>query len=176
MVTAVSNWMQKVLKDPAMAGLLEQKTKAVTFTIDPESWPSADISAPFLWKHVEFDRKNAKSIPPIVGLYAFVLRLPYPGLPPHGWVLYIGQTGDSDSQQNLRQRFANYIAEQKKPKRMNVYFMLNAWKDDLLFFYTELPTRKHELLSLETKLLDAFRPPFSRGGYTASIMKPRAAY
>lgn len=172
----MSDWITKLSKDPVGAALIGKKLLTAEFTIDPESWASADITPPFLWKHVEFKESNVDSVPEAPGLYAFVLKLPFDGLPPHGWVMYIGQSGHGKSKHNLRKRFMNYHAEQKKFKRIQTYFMLNAWKGKLLFFYTELPSRKHELETLETKLLDAFRPPYSRGGYSASLSAPQAAY
>ncbi len=173
---ATSDWIEQLSKDPVGAALIDNKLLTVGFTLDPKSWPSADISPPFHWDSVEFNEANAKNIPEEPGLYAFVLQLPYSGLPPHGWVMYIGESGHGDSKHNLRARFKNYHAEQKKFKRIQTFLMLNAWKGHLLFFYTILPSRKHELKDLETKLLDAFRPPYSRGGYSASLLKPQAAY
>jgi DNA sulfur modification protein DndB len=167
---AKSNWMETLSKDPVGAALMGKKLLTVSFTIDSESWVNADMTPPFQWDSVEFKKANAKDVPTEPGLYAFVLRLPYDGLPPHGWVMYIGESGHGDSKHNLRERFKNYHAEQKKFKRAQTFFMLNAWKDKLLFFYTKLPSRKHELKDLETKLLDAFRPPYSRGGYSASLI------
>ena len=93
--------------------------------------------------------------------YAFVVRIPHAGLPPHGWVMYIGQTGDGTSDATLRGRFGQYLKEKKKFKRARVFFMLNAWDGHLEFIYSALPARKAELVNLETQLLGAFRPPFA---------------
>lgn len=171
-----SDWMEILSKDPVGAALMGKKLLTVSFTLDSTTWASADITPPCHWESVEFNEANANNVPTEPGLYAFVLRLPYAGLPSHGWVMYIGESGHGDSKHNLRARFKNYHAEQKKYKRAQTFFMLNAWKDNLLFFYTKLPSRKHELKDLETKLLDAFRPPYSRGGYSASLLAPQAAY
>ncbi|GAC1466398.1 MAG: hypothetical protein NVSMB70_12030 [Chamaesiphon sp.] len=173
---SISDWMEQLSKDPVGAALMEKKLLSITFTLDPTTWENADISPPFEWNVVEFNEANLKAVPENPGLYAFVLRLPYAGLPPHGWVLYIGESGHGTSSHNLRKRFKNYHDEQKKFKRQNTFFMLNAWKDQLLFYYTELPSKKSQLKDLETKLLDAFRPPYSRGGYSASLNKPQAAF
>jgi len=172
----MSTWIEELSKDPVGAALIEKKLLNVSFTIDSKSWANADITPPFHWDSVEFNEANAKDVPTEPGLYAFVLRLPYAGLPSHGWVMYIGESGHGKSKHNLHKRFLNYLAEQKQYKRTSTYFMLNAWKNQLLFFYTELPSRKHELKNLETKLLDAFRPPYSRGGYSATLFAPQAAF
>lgn len=173
---ATSDWIENLSKDLVGAAILEKKLLTATFTIDPKSWVNANITPPFHWDYVEFKKASAKYVPSEPGLYAFVLRLPFTGLPPHGWIMYIGESGHGTSKHNLQKRFLNYIAEQEKFKRTSTYFMLNAWKNQLLFFYTELPSRKHELKNLETKLLDAFRPPYSRGGYSATLFAPQAAF
>jgi hypothetical protein len=173
---ATSEWIENLLKDPVGAALIEKKLLTATFTIDPKSWSKANITPPFHWDYVEFKKANAKNVPTEPGLYAFVLQLPYAGLPSHGWIMYIGESGHGNSKHNLQKRFIDYLAEQKIYKRTPTYFMLNAWNNKLLFFYTILPKRKHELKDLETKLLDAFRPPYSRGGYSATLLAPQAAY
>lgn len=170
-------WIEQLLKDPVGGAILAaNKLYKVDFVINPDAWGSANIAPPFLWESVEFQEEKVEEIPTDPGLYAFVLRLPYDGLPGHGWVLYIGETGHGDSKHNLRARFKNYHAERRKLKRQNVYFMLNAWKDHLHFFYTRLPDRKHELKTLETKLLDAFKPPYVTSGYSGALMSPQKAY
>lgn len=111
------------------------------------------------------------------GLYAFVVRIPFDGLPPHGWVMYIGQTGGGKSGATLQSRFGEYLANKKKPKnRPKVYYMLNAWDGSLAFYFAPEINRKERLEELETQLLGAFRPPFTDRTYPASYMSPGNAF
>jgi hypothetical protein len=91
--------------------------------------------------------------------------------------MYIGQAGAGASDNTLRARFGKYLANKRALLgRARVYYMLNNWDTHLEFFYSPLPSRKHELVGLETRLLDAFRPPFTDRTYSATYMSPSHAF
>jgi hypothetical protein len=169
-------WVEALLKDPVGASLVDTNLRAVGFIISPKEFHRADIAPKLAWQSVKFAPTAKKSVPEEPGLYAFVVRVPYDGLPLHGWVMYIGQTGDSSSGATLRGRFGQYLRDKKVPKRPPIFYMLNAWDGCLDFYYTPLPNRKAELVKLETQLLGAFRPPFTDRTYPASYMSPRHAF
>ena len=171
------SWQDALKNDPAGTVLIDNQTYSVNFIVAPTHWHQADIQPPLTWQAVKFLDVEKKNVPLEPGLYAFVVRVPVPNTLPHGWVMYIGQTGDGHSKNTLRERFAAYLANKKSLRgRARVYFMLNNWDGHLEFFYTPLPARKHELEQLETCLLDAFRPPFTDRTYSATYMSPSHAF
>ena len=170
------HWVEALMKDPVGAVLIDNGLRSPEFIISPGDFHRADILPRMVWQSVKFDPKEQAKLPTEPGLYAFVVRVNFPGLPPNGWVLYIGQTGDGVSAGTLRNRFGQYLRDKKKPKRPSVFFMLNAWDGALEFFYTPLSSRKADLEKLETELLGAFRPPFTDRTYPATYMSPRHAF
>ncbi|MDR2875713.1 MAG: hypothetical protein LBV44_07285 [Methylobacillus sp.] len=170
-------WIDELLKDPVGASLIDTQSRNVRFTISPSEFKRADIMPRLNWQSVEFTKSSKSMIPMEPGLYAFVVRIPFDGLPPHGWVMYIGQTGGGKSGATLQSRFGEYLANKKKPKnRPKVYYMLNAWDGSLAFYFAPEINRKERLEELETQLLGAFRPPFTDRTYPASYMSPGNAF
>lgn len=171
------SWQDVLKNDPAGRVLIDNQNYSVTFIVAPPEWHQANIKPALTWQSVKFLPTEKKKVPPHPGLYAFVARVPVLGTPTHGWIMYIGQAGDGTSSNTLRDRFGNYLANKRAIKgRPRVYFMLNTWDMHLEFFYSALPTRKHELKQLETCLLDAFRPPFTDRTYSATYMSPSHAF
>lgn len=170
------NWIDQLRKDPVGAGLVDTNLRAAMFIVSPPEFRRADITPRLAWQSVKFAPGAKKSVPEEPGLYAFVVRIPYDGLPPNGWVMYLGQTGDGTSQATLRGRFGQYLSDKRRCKRPAIFYLLNAWDGHLEFFYTPLPTRKADLEHLETQLLGAFRPPFTDRTYPAVYMSPRYAF
>jgi hypothetical protein len=169
--------MDDLMKDPAGASLIDTQTRSAKFTISPPEFKRADIVPRLNWQSVAFSPSSKALIPLEPGLYAFVVRVPHAGLPPNGWVMYIGQTGDGTSSATLRSRFGQYLENKKTPKgRPKVVYMLNAWDGNLEFYFAPERTRKAQLEKLETELLGAFRPPFTDRTYPASYMSPSNAF
>ena len=121
------HWSEELTRDPAGASLVDNQLQSATFIVVPAEFHRAKVVPPLSWHSVKFGPAAKKSVPEEPGLYAFVVQIPYAGLPPHGWVMYIGQTGDGTSDATLRGRFGQYLQEKKKFKRARVFFMLNAW-------------------------------------------------
>ena len=169
------HWSEKLLRDPVGAVLLEN-FKAPRFIVSPAEFHRADFRPRLAWQSVKFTKASHGSIPEEPGLYAFVVRIPFDGLPQHGWVMYIGQTGDGTSSATLRSRYGQYLRDQRACKRAMVFLMLNLWDGHLEFFFTPQPRRKADLETMETQLLGAFRPPFTDRTYPAAFMSPRHAF
>jgi len=172
------SWQDLLKNDPVGTALLGNQVFSVKFIISPETWKEAKISPPLsTWKCVSFKAATQSKVPEEPGLYAFVAKIPTKGVPPHGWVMYIGQAGNGKSKNTLRKRYGDYLANQKRPMgRSRVFYMLNVWAGHLDFFFVPLPSRKMELTKLETKLLDAFRPPFTDRTYSATFLSPGHAF
>lgn len=171
------SWRDTLLNDPAGAAMIDNQDYSVNFIVCPTQWHLAEILPLLSWNSVKFEPGQKQHVPTDPGLYAFVVRIPYLGLPAHGWVMYIGQTGDGNSHKTLRQRFGEYLHNKKTGKRRpKIFYLLNAWDGHLEFFYAPLPDRKSELVNLETNLLGAFRPPFTDRTYPATYMSPSHAF
>jgi hypothetical protein len=170
------SWRTKLLNDPVGSVLIENQDYSVNFIINPTHWHLAKIEPLMTWSSVKFDPGEKLNVPKEPGLYAFVTRVSHPGLPPHGWVMYIGQTGDGASSKTLRDRFGDYFFDKDHNRRPRIFWFLNLWDGHLDFYFTPLPTRKTELEELETKLLGAFRPPFTDRTYPAKYMSPSHAF
>lgn len=175
--TATHAWIEKLLNDPVGATLVENQLFSASYIVAPRSWPRADIEPRMRWASVKFEKANRATVPEEPGLYAFVSRIPYDGLPPHGWVMYVGQAGDGSSENTLRKRFMSYFHHKEhSSKRAKIFWFLNLFDGHLEFFFTPLPDRKHQLEALETQLLGAFRPPFTDRTYPATAMSPSHAF
>ena len=170
------DWIETLRKDPVGASLIDTQTQSANFVISPAEFHRADVNPRLSWRSVKFAPSAKSKVPEQPGLYAFVVRIPFDGLPTHGWVMYIGQTGDRTSKATLRSRFGQYLGDKKKAKRPKVFYMLNAWDGSLEFFYAAEPGRKADLEKIETALLGAFRPPFTDRTYPASYMSPSNAF
>ena len=119
------------------------------------------------WREVAFARDNISDVPDGRGVYAFAVGINGGGLPPHGYVMYVGQAGDGES--SLRQRFKSYFQEQKRPKRRGIHRMLNKWTNVLSFVFAEIEDHSVKLKDIERKLNDALLPPYSRNDFSAEV-------
>lgn len=81
------------------------------------------------WTRFRFTKGNRTFIPKERGIYVFTVALDPAPLPDHGYILYMGITGD-DSESNLYKRYSQYLGTQKRPR---VYNMLERWEGDLFF-------------------------------------------
>jgi hypothetical protein len=175
-MSSIDRLAKLLAADPAAAEVLENKVYKATFVLNPHAWSKQDIDPVWKWASVRFEVASASSLPDAPGLYAFVLRVPFKGLPEHGWVLYLGETGDSSSKHTIKKRFRDYLREKNNRKRLDIHMMLNVWDDNLEFFYLPLPSEKHRLKHLETRLLDTLKPPFTKQGYSAQEQAPQSAF
>ena len=123
---------------------------------------------PLDWQCVKFEKDNASQIPTEKGVYAFFIEPRIGKFPPHGYLLYIGQSGHN-SKRHLRKRFRDYLYDKKRPKKILVNLMLNTWEDYLYFYYAKVDPAQIDLKQLERLLLDTFTPPFVKRGYSAYV-------
>ncbi len=139
------------------------------FILNPDQLQALALPVVLAWEGLPFAPQNATSIAESPGVYAFVIKHPAEGLPPHGYVVYVGQTGAKKTARTLRQRFKNYFDEKKRPKRPRIHQLLNKWETCLFFQFATLDPTAVDLLEIEAKLNDAMMPPYSHQDFTAEV-------
>lgn len=138
-----------------------------TFILSPIQWQKLGIPK-VKWKSVKFSTANKTHIPKVRGIYTFIIKHDSDLLPPHGYIAYVGLTGDK-KERTLHQRYGDYLRDQKRPKRINIHTLLNKWKDDIYFYFAEIPDKKISLSDIETNLLDSIIPPYNRKDFTGEF-------
>jgi hypothetical protein len=139
------------------------------FYLSPIRWRRSKVGFALSWKEVKFDPANATAVPERSGIYAFVVRHANNHFPPHGYIMYIGITGDVGPTRTLRVRYRDYLREKKRDKRPRVSYMLNKYQDDLYFCYVALDRSKVDLGQLELHLNDCILPPVVVKDFTAEV-------
>ena len=139
-----------------------------TFTLWATGWENYPVSVSLNWKSVKFERENRTTIPETQGLYAFFIEPQVADFRNHGYLMYIGETGQ-DSDNNLRARFSEYFSYKSNYKRPHIHWLLNRWEGYLYFYYVEIPHNTMNLNELETMLLDTFLPPYNLKDFSAEV-------
>ena len=129
------------------------------------------------WEEVKFSNDYKDDIPDERGLYAFTIHSSKTGLPMHGYIMYIGISGDNSSA-TLKKRFYNYLNDQQSItlKRPKVREMLIRWKKVLYFQFTVVPDLSTDLHDLEQRLNDTFQSPCVTNDFTAEVRSARRAF
>lgn len=138
-----------------------------TFILSPDQWQLLRIPR-FAWQHVKFTSDNKDAVPSIRGIYLFMIKYDSTLLPSHGYVAYVGLTGDTNGR-TLNDRYADYLRDQKRPKRVHIYDLLNRWKNHIYFYFAEVPDTTVSLSSIETNLLDSLIPPYNKKDFTGEF-------
>ena len=144
-----------------------------TFTIHPRQLRCCALPTKLVWNRIPFKKNKLKDIANRPGIYAFSVLHDTADLPPHGYVLYVGQTGAKKNTQHrtLRQRAREYLREKTTGTREHVALFLNKWANCLYFYYAQLDPISFDLLDIENKLNDALLPPYSVGDFSPKIRK-----
>lgn len=155
------------------AKLGEMKSYAPRFSLDPKNMDKVALPIALTWQRTSFEKKNTSLVVDKPGVYAFAIEHPKAGLPPHCYVLYIGQAGAGKGKKarTLRVRFTEYFRDKGKPKRVHVHYFLNAWDGCLSFYFAPVDPKVAKLLQIESILNDAMMPPFSVYDFTAEVRK-----
>lgn len=141
-----------------------------TFLLAPSTWATFTNTHNLIWKSVKFEKASKGSVPKTRGVYAFVVSPGLTGVPPIGYLMYIGETGDSTTgTASLRTRFLQYFREQAVKKREAVHVFLNKWADHLLFYFAEIPTPSVSTKAVEESLCDALRPPVVTQDFSPAV-------
>lgn len=138
-----------------------------TFILSPVQWQLLNI--PRLgWNNVKFTKENLDHVPDVRGIYLFIIKYNCDLLPNHGYIAYVGLTGN-DNERTLNDRYKEYLRDQVRPKRYHIHELLNRWKDDIYFYFAEVPDRAIPLTVIETNLLDTLIPPYNRKDFTGDF-------
>jgi hypothetical protein len=162
-------------KDFATESVIQKEIHYYTqrFVLQPKALLDLSLSVPLTWQNIRLNAKNAASVVEKTGVYALVIRHDGPGLPPHGYVAYIGQAGADRPTRTLRTRFKEYVGnEKKRPKRPRVWSLLNKWEECLFFYFAPVDRNATDLKLIEAKLNDAMMPPYSRNDFSVDV-RPR---
>lgn len=145
------------------------------FYVDMKRWKTFQSSVKLDWKRIRFEQANRVKIPKERGIYAFTLLLDSTDLPIHGYILYMGITGD-DSGADLHSRYGQYLADARRMnKRPKVCAMLDKWKGDLFFNFVPIPNKRVSLSKLERSFLSAVVPPVNEADIDAKVSGTRKA-
>jgi hypothetical protein len=145
------------------------KADRQAFLLSPRRWRTSKVQVPLAWKSVKFEAANRPQVPAIRGVYAFIVQHVNGHFPPHGYIMYIGITGDVSATRTLNDRYYEYLVEKRKQKRAKIAYMLNKYADDLYFTYATITDPNFDLGKLELELNDAVIPPVVVKDFTAEI-------
>jgi len=149
--------------------VVEARGNLFSFSLDSDRWRTYRKRVRLRWRSVRFTRGNRGLVPEARGVYTFIVHASHDCLPPHGYPVYVGITGDGRSKETLTTRYAGYLREQKERDRYHIFFMLNKWKNNIFFCYATVRDKRYSLGKLETALNDALLPPFSRKDFSAEV-------
>ena len=146
------------------------KGESHEFFLNLNQWRKFTSTHTLSWAKEKFNPASKIKIPQERGLYIFTIELSPGFLPPHGYIMYAGITGDTSDNRNLRLRFCDYLRQLKKEDgRPAVFYMLKNWSKDLFFNFVSLPDKTIDLALLEQELLQAVIPPINMRDLGAEI-------
>jgi hypothetical protein len=139
----------------------------------PERWHTFSPDPPLDWQFVKFHAPMLHRIPQEPGVYAFIVQFQdhWGGtrpLPFHGYVMHACIAGFIGRTRTLRDRFGDYLREQKRGKRVSIWSMLNKWSSGPFFHYSIVPDLDR-LAQIEIALNDAIIPPYVSNDFSAGV-------
>ncbi|WP_404337794.1 hypothetical protein AB2M62_03310 [Sphingomonas sp. MMS12-HWE2-04] len=145
------------------------KADSYEFHLHMPTWRKFDPGIALKWQRTKFNVSGKEDVPEVRGLYVFTLEAEKLGLPTHGYILYVGITGNK-SKANLRKRFGQYLLEAKKQNgRPLVMYMLNEWPDDLFFNFMAVPDGAIDLAKIERSFINTVLPPINASDFDGDI-------
>lgn len=146
------------------------KGELSAFHMDFERWRRFKSRHRLDWQKVRFDPINRNLVPQERGIYVFSVELEPSKLPTHGYIMYVGITGHQSGNANLRKRYSQYLAHQRKDEgRSRMRFLLKNWKQDLFFNFVPLPNIAVDLEKMEQAFINAVYPPVNRTDFDADL-------
>jgi len=139
------------------------------FVLHPKFLQGLQLPVSLTWQQTPFLPQNASAVVKETGIYAFVIQHDAKGLPPHGYVAYIGQAGAKKHSRTLQARFKEYLNNKKRPKRPRIWALLNKWETCLVFHFAAIDAKSVNLLEVEAKLNDAMFLPYPQNDFSPSI-------
>lgn len=147
-----------------------------SFYLNPEQWAMSKVETDLEWQEVKFEDGNKDNIPDKRGIYAFIVKHENKHFPPHGYIMYVGITGEHSNKRTLKKRFRDYLYEQRRNKRPKIHMMLQQFRENLYFNFSPLDDEVDiDLGKLEIDLNDALVPPVGRKDFSGKIKALRDA-
>lgn len=151
------------------------KARLYKFFLDFGKWREFQSPIPLLWEKLPFDTASKPKVPRERGLYVFTLELPSLPLPQHGYIMYVGHTGNMSSA-TLRSRFGQYLDSlRRQDGRSRVYYMLERFNGDLYFSFVPVADRAIDLRKIEMSLINSIAPPVNTGDFDIVMSHARRA-
>jgi len=138
-----------------------------SFILSPAQWKSFKVKG-LEWESVQFGDNEKSNVPDERGVYCFMIEHRDSSFPSHGYMAYVGLVGHNNNR-TLRLRYADYLRDQKRAKRVHIYELLNKWKGSIYFHYAPVKDKRRSLKKIETALLDAIVPPYNKKDFSASF-------
>ena len=128
------------------------------------------------WKQVQFRTDiDLENIPDKPGIYSFSIVAEKVGLPPNGYIAYVGIAGEKGlGKRHLRQRYRDYIREKRTVVRSHIHRLLDQWDGSLVFHYAEVQ-KFDELPGIEKILINTLLPPGNKRDFDVVIKQFKGA-
>lgn len=140
------------------------------FHLVPKNLAALKLPVTLAWQQVAFNKSQTSVVFQQPGVYAFAIQHAAAGLPPHSYVIYIGEVGsERRGPRTLQKRFLEYFGEKVRPKRQHVNYFLNAWETCLMFYFAAVDPNVANLKALEAALNDAMLPPYSVNDFSVEV-------
>jgi len=133
----------------------------------PEAWRDARTLPDLNWAKVEFGQDTIPQVPETRGVYAFRICVRGSIVPPHGVIVYFGETS-----RTLRKRYKEYVRDcMRGAKRPKFEHLFTLWADDLDFFFAPIEDGTIDLKEIEKELNDAVIPHCVTADFSAEIRR-----
>lgn len=152
------------------------KGELYEFFLDMKSWKKFRTKHKLEWQKVRFEESARASVPTSPGIYTFTLELSPSKLPLHGYIMYVGITGDEDSNSNLRVRFGRYLWElATEGGRAATFLMMDNWHPDLFFNFVPITKAGVDIGAIERAFIKAIMPPINKRDIEGELKYAKAA-
>ncbi len=143
------------------------------FWLSKTQWKRSKVPKTLKWNSVRFRKAESTAVPASRGVYAFLIKFCSDGIPPHGYLMYVGETGN-DSQETLRSRFLGYFSEMQAKER-SIHYVLCKYENHLYFHYSLVLDRRRNLKRIEAWLCDTLVPPYNVKDFSVEMRKAKKA-
>ncbi len=131
----------------------------------PDAWREATVANDLNWEKVEFGAETVEAVPEQRGVYAFCICVKNSIMPPHGVLVYFGETS-----RTLRTRYKEYVRDSERgAKRPRFENLFRLWSGDLDFFFAPIDDDNCDLRQIEATLNDAVIPHCVTKDFSAEI-------
>ncbi len=141
------------------------------FILYPEKIMGLTLPVDLRWQSIQFISDDKSAVSEQQGVYAFVIRHEDSNLPVHGYIAYFGITT-----RTLRDRYGEYLQDQKRPKRPPIHELLNKWKNCIYFCFAEVMDINIDLHTIEKQLNGSMLPPYSTQDFDADIRQAKGIW